>query len=138
MVSGEGSKALDEWKLSNGQELAQLKEEHQRLQERTISLEQENKHYLSQLNRVLTEKDGLSKIGMEHRDMLLQQERAYSGEALASHTREQLETKNKHLEQQVEQLTGQLNQYSVKLQRAKEVCPMRYTLFIAWPNLCLF
>ncbi|KFH66906.1 hypothetical protein MVEG_07431 [Podila verticillata NRRL 6337] len=120
MVNGEGSKTLDEWKLNNSQELAHLQEEHQRLQERAISLEHENKHYLSQLNRVLTEKDGLSKIGMEHRDMLLQQERAQSGEALASHTREHLETKNKHLEQQVEQLTEQLNQYIVRLQRAKE------------------
>ncbi|KAG0326804.1 hypothetical protein BG004_002901 [Podila humilis] len=120
MVSGDGSKALEEWKLNNSQELTRLQEEHQQLQERTISLEQENKHYLSQLNHVLTEKDGLSKIGLEHRDMMLQQERAQSGVALASHTREQLETKNQHLQQQVEQLTSQLSQYTVKLQRAKE------------------
>ncbi|KAF9430536.1 hypothetical protein BGZ94_006331 [Podila epigama] len=120
MVSGDRSKALDELKQNTSEELALLREENQQLKERAISLETENKHYLSQLNRVLTEKDGLSKIGLEHRDMLLQQERAQSGEALASHTREQLETKNKHLEQQLEQMTGQLNQYSVKLQRAKE------------------
>ncbi|OAQ24519.1 hypothetical protein K457DRAFT_81873, partial [Linnemannia elongata AG-77] len=101
-------------------EFLALQEEHAKLIEKTQSLEAENKHYLSQLNQVLTEKDGLSKLELEQRDRMLQQERAQSGEAQEAHTREQLETKNRHLEQQLEQMTQQMNQYSMKLNRAKE------------------
>ncbi|KAK5807938.1 HOOK protein-domain-containing protein, partial [Linnemannia elongata] len=101
-------------------EFLALQEEYAKLIEKTQSLEAENKHYLSQLNQVLTEKDGLSKLELEQRDRMLQQERAQSGEAQEAHTREQLETKNRHLEQQLEQMTQQMNQYSMKLNRAKE------------------
>ncbi|KAF9154258.1 hypothetical protein BG015_001441 [Linnemannia schmuckeri] len=120
MVGGDKMSALGEWKLSNSKEFLALQEEHAKLIEKTQSLEAENKHYLSQLNQVLTEKDGLSKLELEQRDRMLQQERAQSGEAQEAHTREQLETKNRHLEQQLEQMTQQMNQYSMKLNRAKE------------------
>lgn len=130
--------ALGEWKLSNSKEFLTLQEEHAKLIEKTQSLEAENKHYLSQLNQVLTEKDGLSKLELEQRDRMLQQERAQSGEAQEAHTREQLETKNRHLEQQLEQMTQQMNQYSMKLNRAKEVCFffcwILLTVFLNWPH----
>ncbi|KAF9902475.1 hypothetical protein EC991_004851 [Linnemannia zychae] len=120
MVGGDRVSALGEWKLSNSKEFQSLQEEHAKLIEKNQALESENKHYLSQLNQVLTEKNGLSKLELEQRDRMLQQARAQSGEALEAHTREQLETKNRHLEQQLEQMTQQMNQYSVKLNRAKE------------------
>ncbi|KAG0275271.1 hypothetical protein BGZ95_008969 [Linnemannia exigua] len=120
MVGGDRVSALGEWKMSNSKEFQSLQEEHAKLIEKNQALESENKHYLSQLNQVLTEKDGLSKIELEQRDRMLQQERTQSGEAQEAHTREQLETKNRYLEQQLEQMTQQMNQYSVKLNRAKE------------------
>ncbi|KAG0216647.1 hypothetical protein BGX33_012402 [Mortierella sp. NVP41] len=120
MVGGDRMSALGEWKLSNSKEFQSLQDDHTKLIEKTQALEAENKHYLSQLNQVLTEKDGLSKMELEQRDRMLQQERTQSGEALEAHTREQLETKNRHLEQQLEQMTQQMNQYSIKLNRAKE------------------
>lgn len=137
MVGGDRMSALGEWKLNNSKEFLTLQEEHAKLIEKTQSLEAENKHYLSQLNQVLTEKDGLSKLELEQRDRMLQQERAQSGEAQEAHTREQLETKNRHLEQQLEQMTQQMNQYSMKLNRAKEVCFLCWILFTAflnWPH----
>ncbi|GJJ78666.1 hypothetical protein EMPS_11025 [Entomortierella parvispora] len=127
MVGGERLGALGEWKLNNSKELTALQEEHAKLQQKAQSLEEENRQYLAQLNRVLTEKDGLSKLELEQRDRMLQQERAQSGEALATHTREQLETKNRYLEQQLEQMTSQANEYSTKLQRAKDFIKLQDT-----------
>ncbi|KAG0056144.1 hypothetical protein BGZ83_006239 [Gryganskiella cystojenkinii] len=120
MVGGDRLNALGEWKLNNSKELSALQEEHSQLQQRAQALEEENRQHITQLNRLLTEKDGMSRIELEQRDRMLQQERAQSGEAQATHTREQLETKNRHLEQQVEQLSSQVNQYSSRLQRAKD------------------
>ncbi|KAG0249565.1 hypothetical protein BG011_009131 [Mortierella polycephala] len=112
--------ALGEWKMNNSKELSSLQEEHAAMVDRFKSLEGENKHYLSQLNRVLTEKDSISRQELAQRDNMLQQERAHSEEAHAAHTREQLETKNQHLEQQLEQLNAQMSQSNLKLHRAKE------------------
>lgn len=130
MVGGEKLAALGEWKLTNSKELSALQEEHAKLVEKTKGLEDENKHYLSQLNRVLTEKDSLTKAELEQRDRLLQQERAQSGEAQVTHTKEQLETKNRYLEQQLEQVTAQKNECIVKLQRAKEVCQLCFSCVV--------
>ncbi|KAF9919768.1 hypothetical protein FBU30_010552 [Linnemannia zychae] len=120
MVGGDRISALGEWKLNNSKEFTALQEDHAKLIEKNQALEAESKHYLSQLNKVLTEKDGLNRIELEQRDKLLQQERAQSGEAQEAHTREHLETKNRYLEQQLEQMTQQMNQYKDKLNRAKE------------------
>ncbi|KAF9177237.1 hypothetical protein BGZ51_006936 [Haplosporangium sp. Z 767] len=120
MVGAERLAALGEWKMNNSKELSSLQEEHAAMVERFKSLEGENKHYLSQLNRVLTEKDSISRKELAQRDNMLQQERAHSEEAHAAHTREQLETKNRHLEQQLEQLNEKMNQSNIKLHRAKE------------------
>ncbi|KAF9965329.1 hypothetical protein BGZ70_005042 [Mortierella alpina] len=134
MVGGEKLAALGEWKLTNSKELSALQEEHAKLVEKTKNLEDENKHYLSQLNKVLTEKDSLTRAELEQRDQLLQQERAQSGEAQATHTKEQLETKNRHLEQQLEQMTTQKNEYIVKLQRAKEFIVHQDTMIKSKPE----
>ncbi|KAF8926930.1 hypothetical protein BGZ58_010754, partial [Dissophora ornata] len=120
MVGGDKLAALGEWKLENSKELTSLQEQHTQLLEKTSSLEVENKKYLSQLNQVLTEKDGLSKIELEQRDMMLQQERSQLGEVKEAHTKEQLELKNRHLEEQLQQAQTKMDEYSSKLQRAKE------------------
>ncbi|KAG0367622.1 HOOK-domain-containing protein [Gamsiella multidivaricata] len=120
MVGGDKLAALGEWKLKNSKELSELQEAHAQLTEKAASLEEENKRYLSQLNQVLTEKDGMSKIELEQRDKMIQQERTQLGQAKESHTKEQLELKNQHLEEQIEQMKAQVSQYSYKLQRARE------------------
>ncbi|KAF9153147.1 hypothetical protein BGX21_001686, partial [Mortierella sp. AD011] len=113
MVGGDKLAALGEWKLNNSKELTSLQEEHANLLEKNKTLEEESKKYLAQLNQVLTEKDGLSKAGLEQRDKMLQEAGAQLGEAKELHTREQLELRNRHLEEQLEEKTS-------KLQRAKE------------------
>ncbi|KAF9992293.1 hypothetical protein BGZ79_003277, partial [Entomortierella chlamydospora] len=113
MVGGDKLAALGEWKLNNSKELTSLQEEHAKLLEKNKALEEESKKYLAQLNQVLTEKDGLSKAGLEQRDKMLQEAGAQLGEAKELHTREQLELRNRHLEEQLEEKTS-------KLQRAKE------------------
>ncbi|KAI1315164.1 hypothetical protein EDD11_001221 [Mortierella claussenii] len=113
MVGGDKLAALGEWKLQNSRELTELQEKQSQLLEKVSLLEQENKNYLSQLNQVRLEKDGLSKLGLEQRDQTILQERAHLGEIKEAHTKEQLELKNQRLEEQLEERT-------VKLQRAKE------------------
>ncbi|KAF9113589.1 hypothetical protein BGX27_001237 [Mortierella sp. AM989] len=113
MVGGDKLAALGEWKLNNSKELSNLQEEHAKLVEKNKALEEESKKYLAQLNQVLTEKDGLSKAELEQRDKLLQQASAELGEAKELHTKEQLELRNRHLEEQLEEKT-------FKLQRARE------------------
>ncbi|KAF9208492.1 hypothetical protein BGZ49_008677 [Haplosporangium sp. Z 27] len=113
MVGGDKLAALGEWKLKNSQELTTLQEEHAKLVEKNRALEEESKKYLAQLNQVLTEKDGLSKSELEQRDRLLQQAGAQLGEAKELHTKEQLELRNRHLEEQLEEKTS-------KLQRARD------------------
>ncbi|KAG0241098.1 hypothetical protein BGX31_001466 [Mortierella sp. GBA43] len=120
MVGSDKLEALGEWKLQNSKELTRLQEDHTQLVDRAKMLEDENKKFLSQLNQVLMEKDGLSKIELQQRDKMLEEERAQLGEVRESHTKEQLELKNKHLEEQLQQAREQVHQYSVKLQRAKE------------------
>ncbi|KAF9586578.1 hypothetical protein BGW38_001823 [Lunasporangiospora selenospora] len=114
LAGGNGQQGSEEPALQDSPELATLQEEHARLLEKMKSLEDENKKYLTQLNQVLTEKDSLSKLGLEQKDQQI-------GEAEAAHTREQLETKNKFLEQQIEQIKEQKDDVNVKLTRAKEL-----------------
>jgi hypothetical protein len=135
MVGSDKLEALGEWKLQNSKELTRLQEDHKQLVDRAKMLEDENKKFLSQLNQVLMEKDGLSKIELQQRDKMLEEERAQLGEARESHTKEQLELKNKHLEDQLQQAREQVHQYSVKLQRAKEVSDdmVFFSLFLLSP-----
>lgn len=111
MVGADKLAALGEWKLQNSKELTSLQEEHAQLLDKSKTLEEENKKYLSQLNQVLIEKDGLSKLELQEQ----------LGEVKEIHSREQLELKNKHLEDQLQHARDQVLQYSNKLQRAKEV-----------------
>ncbi|KAF9437139.1 hypothetical protein BGZ76_001849 [Entomortierella beljakovae] len=113
MVGGDKLAALGEWKLNNSKELTNLQEEYARTIEKNKALEEENRKYLSQLTQALTEKDGLTKAELEQRDRQLQQAGAQLGEAKELHTKEQLELRNRHLEEQLEEKT-------FKLQRAKE------------------
>ncbi|KAG0090263.1 hypothetical protein BGZ92_003328 [Podila epicladia] len=120
MVGDDKLAALADWKASNSKELTLLQREHEEQQQQLTKLEQENKQYLTELNRVLTEKDGLSKLSMEQKDTMLQQERAKSGQMMASMSREQLEDANRQLEEQLAQVMAQKEQYSIKLRRAKD------------------
>ncbi|KAG0326064.1 hypothetical protein BGZ99_010203 [Dissophora globulifera] len=120
MVGGDKLAALGEWKLNNSKELTNLQETHQQLQAKARTLEEENKRYLLQLNQVRAEKDGLSTIELEQRDKMLQEERSRSGEAKEVHSKEQLELKNQHLEEQLQQAQTKIDEYSFKLQRARE------------------
>ncbi|KAG0025083.1 hypothetical protein BGZ82_010223 [Podila clonocystis] len=120
MVGDDKLAALADWKAKNSKELSLLQYEHEEQLERLTKLEQENKQYLTELNRVLTEKDGLSKLSMEQKDIMLQQERAKTGQMVASMSREQLEVANQQLEEQLAQVLTQKEQYSVKLKRAKD------------------
>ncbi|KAG0360150.1 hypothetical protein BG005_011381 [Podila minutissima] len=120
MVGDDKLAALADWKASNSKELTILQREHDEQQQQLTKLEKENKQCLTELNRVLTEKDGLSKLSMEQKDTMLQQERTKTGQMMASMSREQLEDVNRQLEEQLAQAMAQKEQYSVKLKRAKD------------------
>lgn len=121
MVGDDKLAALADWKANNSKELTRLQHEHEERQQQVTKLEQENKQHLTELNRVLTEKDGLSKMSMEQKDTMLQQERAKTGLMMASMSREQLEDANRQLEEQLAQVMEQKDQCSIKLKRAKDV-----------------
>lgn len=133
MVGDDKLAALADWKASNSKELTILQREHDEQQQQLTKLEKENKQCLTELNRVLTEKDGLSKLSMEQKDTMLQQERTKTGQMMASMSREQLEDVNRQLEEQLAQAMAQKEQYSVKLKRAKDVsrllCDVFYRAF---------
>lgn len=130
MVGDDKLAALADWKMNNSKELNLLQLEHEEQQRQLTKLEQENKQYISQLNRVLIEKDGLSKLSMEQKDTMLQQERTKTVQMLAHMSREQLEDANRQLEEQLAQVLAHNDQYSVKLKRAKDVSVFPCAVFV--------
>lgn len=130
MVGDDKLAALADWKANNSKEFNLLQLEHEEQQRQLTKLEQENKQYIAQLNHVLTEKDGLSKLSMEQKDMMLQQERVKTVQMLAHMSREQLEDANRQLEEQLAQVLAQNDQYSVKLKRAKDVSVFPLAVFV--------
>jgi hypothetical protein len=130
MVGDDKLAALADWKANNSKELNLLQHEHEKQQQQLTKLDQENKQYLTELNRVLMEKDGLSKLSMEQKDTMLQQERAKTGQMVATMSREQLEDANRQLEEQLAQVLAQKGQCSTKLKRAKDVSVFPCAVFI--------
>ncbi|KAF9213864.1 hypothetical protein BGZ59_004732 [Podila verticillata] len=134
MVGDDKLAALADWKVNNNKEFNLLQLEHEEQQRQLTKLEQENKQYITQLNRVLTEKDGLSKLSMEQKDTMLQQERAKTVQMLAHMSREQLEDANRQLEEQLALVLAQNDQYSVKLKRAKDFIVQQDTIIKESPG----